>query len=133
MNQDNKIELIFSLGHSRWIQNPQQVCHNGRKKRSATGYHDYRMKRSPTTFNTPDLTSDGFSQPTLSNITDEEATELCRNAIRTSPAFNKCYQMFGDFIFNSTLSCIDDIKVSLVTKHPLNKNIARQTLYRKPV
>ena len=77
-----------------------------RKKRSVSQYHDHIIKRRSA----PVTVVNAYTPPS-SNITEEEARELCRNAVTESPAFNTCYQLFGESIFNSTASCIDDLQV----------------------
>ena len=53
-----------------------------------------------------------FTWPTPSGITEEEARQNCTNAIRTSPAFHKCFELFGNSLFEGVGSCVVDIQVS---------------------
>lgn len=55
--------------------------------------------------------------PTNSGTTESEANQICRDAIMNSPAFQKCYDLFGDLIFHPVKSCVEDIKVSIHTTH----------------
>ena len=114
-----RTDLIFLSGQATEEQDPQMNDPTGalkRKKRSISHSHysDHIIKRRSVS--TPDQTLNDVSQPTVSDITDEEATELCREAVRSSPAFDQCYQIFGESVFNSTISCIDDIKVRLIPR-----------------
>ena len=85
---------------------------SGRRKRSTDEYHDHNIKRRSLPDTQPVVRSN-FTWPTPSGITEDQATALCENTIRTSPAFAKCYELFEDNIFEATYSCVDDIKVSL--------------------
>ena len=85
---------------------------SGRRKRSTVAYHDHNIKRRSLPDTQPVIRSN-FTWPTPSGITEDQATALCQNTIRTSAAFAKCYELFQDNIFESTYSCVDDIKVSL--------------------
>lgn len=75
-----------------------------------------RRKRStdngPYEFNPEQPVRRDFTWPTPSGISEDDATQVCSNAIINVPAYQKCYELFGEAIKDPVKSCVEDIKVS---------------------
>lgn len=69
--------------------------------RNARRHASYRKTR----------TTRNLSWPTPNNVTEEVATQKCREAIINSPAYQRCHELFGEAIFDPVVACVADIKV----------------------
>lgn len=100
------------LGNAVFAVTPTMVANPGvgRKKRATDDVQtDERYVFEPGV-----PTNRTYSWPTPAlGITEEQATQTCRDAITNTPAFDMCSKMFGDLLFVQVTGCVEDIKVRL--------------------
>ena len=111
---DNFRDLPTSTGLATKDLQPRIHNFDERNKRSAGLYDDLTIERR-TMLNTEKTVRSSFTWPTESGITKEEATEFCRNTLKNSPAFDHCHGLFGESIFDPVKSCVEDIKVGIIS------------------
>ena len=110
---DNFRNLPTSTGYATEDLQPRIHNFDGSNKRSTDFYDDLIIQRRSMLIT--DIVRNSFTWPTESGITEEEATEFCRSTLTNSQAFDHCHGLFGESIFDPVKSCVEDIKVRIIS------------------